>query len=57
MVGAEYSAPHNTGMPTDWHLVHQGQFAIRGYGLVFTEATAVLDNGGMCVISALANPG
>ena len=42
-----YSAPHNTGTPTEWHLVHQGQFAIRGFGLIITEATGVLDNGGI----------
>lgn len=32
-------------MPTDFHLVHQGQFAIRGASVVFTEAAAVLPNG------------
>jgi len=57
----QYSAPHNTGTPTEWHLVHQGQFAIRsvtpaskallidrsGFALIITEATSVLDNGGI----------
>ncbi len=28
-------------MPTNWHLVHLGSFAIGGAGLVMTEATAV----------------
>ena len=30
------------GIAQDWHLVHLGQFAAGGFGLVFTEATAVL---------------
>ncbi|MEM7509000.1 MAG: NADH:flavin oxidoreductase/NADH oxidase [Pseudomonadota bacterium] len=29
------------GVPGDWHLVHLGQFAISGLGLVFIEATGV----------------
>jgi 2,4-dienoyl-CoA reductase-like NADH-dependent reductase (Old Yellow Enzyme family) len=29
------------GMPTDWHLVHLGQFAMGYAGIVFTEAMAV----------------
>lgn len=29
------------GVPTDWHLVHLGSFAVGGAGLVLTEATAV----------------
>jgi len=29
------------GVPGNWHLVHLGQFAISGPGLVFTEATGV----------------
>lgn len=29
------------GMPNDWHLMHLGQFAAGGAGLVMTEATAV----------------
>jgi 2,4-dienoyl-CoA reductase-like NADH-dependent reductase (Old Yellow Enzyme family) len=33
------------GMPTDWHLVHLGQFAIGGAALVLTEATAVSPEG------------
>jgi 2,4-dienoyl-CoA reductase-like NADH-dependent reductase (Old Yellow Enzyme family) len=35
----QYSAVD--GMPDDWHLVHLGQFAVGGSGLVLTEATAV----------------
>lgn len=33
------------GFATDWHLVHLGQFAVGGAGLVLTEATAVLPEG------------
>lgn len=29
------------GAPTDWHLVHLGQFAMGGAGIVFLEETAV----------------
>lgn len=33
------------GFFNDWHLAHLGQYAIRGVGLIFTEATAVQPNG------------
>ncbi|WP_243791071.1 NADH:flavin oxidoreductase/NADH oxidase [Saccharopolyspora gloriosae] len=33
------------GVPGDWHLVHLGQFAIGGAGLVMAEATAVAPEG------------
>ena len=33
------------GFASDWHLVHLGQFAVGGAGLVFTEATAVVSEG------------
>ncbi|KAJ9081946.1 hypothetical protein DSO57_1009649 [Entomophthora muscae] len=33
------------GFMTDWHLVHLGQYAIHGAGLVICEATAVTPNG------------
>ncbi|KAJ1673235.1 hypothetical protein EV182_005638, partial [Spiromyces aspiralis] len=33
------------GFATDFHLVHLGQFALRGAGLVMVEATAVTPNG------------
>src|SRR5215467_9844992 len=33
------------GFANDWHLVHLGQFAIGGAGLVLTEATAVVPEG------------
>ncbi|MEN0041019.1 MAG: NADH:flavin oxidoreductase/NADH oxidase [Pseudomonadota bacterium] len=33
------------GVPNDWHLMHLGQFAVGGAGLVFTEATAVEPEG------------
>jgi 2,4-dienoyl-CoA reductase-like NADH-dependent reductase (Old Yellow Enzyme family) len=37
----QYQVHAQDGLPTDWHLVHLGQFAIGGAGLVLTEATAV----------------
>ncbi len=39
----QYSA--TDGLPGDWHLVHLGQFAAGGAGLVMTEATAVTPEG------------
>ncbi|MGW4520704.1 NADH:flavin oxidoreductase/NADH oxidase [Amycolatopsis sp. NPDC004378] len=39
----QYSA--TDGVPGDWHLVHLGQFATGGAGLVMTEATAVVPEG------------
>jgi 2,4-dienoyl-CoA reductase-like NADH-dependent reductase (Old Yellow Enzyme family) len=33
------------GFANDWHVVHLGQFAVGGAGLVLTEATAVLPEG------------
>lgn len=39
----QYSAAD--GLASDWHLVHLGRFATGGFGLVFTEATAVLPEG------------
>lgn len=33
------------GAPTDWHLVHLGQFAIGGAGIVFSEEAAVEPRG------------
>jgi 2,4-dienoyl-CoA reductase-like NADH-dependent reductase (Old Yellow Enzyme family) len=33
------------GMPNDWHLVHLGQFASGGAGLVMTEGTSVSPEG------------
>lgn len=38
-----YSA--NEGMASDWHVVHLGQFALGGFGVVFVEATAVTEQG------------
>ncbi len=35
----QYSA--HDGTPTDWHLMHLGQFAVAGPGLVFVEASGV----------------
>jgi 2,4-dienoyl-CoA reductase-like NADH-dependent reductase (Old Yellow Enzyme family) len=39
----QYSA--TDGLPNDWHLVHLGQFAVGGAGLILTEATAVTAEG------------
>ncbi len=39
----QYSA--KDGVPQDWHLVHLGQFAMSGAGLIFTEATGVEPEG------------
>ncbi len=39
----EYSA--SDGMPNVWHLVHLGARAVGGFGLVLTEATAVVPEG------------
>jgi len=33
------------GLLTDWHLVHLGQYALGGFGIVFVEATAVEERG------------
>src|SRR5947199_7150210 len=34
-----------TGAPTDYHLVHLGQFALGGAGIVFCEETSVDERG------------
>ncbi|MGW1678568.1 NADH:flavin oxidoreductase/NADH oxidase [Saccharopolyspora sp. NPDC002376] len=39
----QYSA--TDGVPNDWHLVHLGQFATGGAGLIIAEATAVVPEG------------
>ncbi|MFN3397908.1 MAG: oxidoreductase, partial [Sulfurimicrobium sp.] len=39
----QYSAEH--GQATDWHLIHLGQLALSGAGLLFIEATAVTPEG------------
>ncbi|MEO1718884.1 MAG: NADH:flavin oxidoreductase/NADH oxidase [Pseudomonadota bacterium] len=39
----QYSAHHGTA--NDWHLMHLGQFAVSGVGLVFVEATGVEPEG------------
>ncbi|MEL6799175.1 MAG: NADH:flavin oxidoreductase/NADH oxidase [Pseudomonadota bacterium] len=39
----QYSA--SDGVPSDWHLVHLGQFAQSGPGLIFVEATGVEPEG------------
>ena len=41
----QYSVEERDGVPTDWHLVHLGSFALGGAGLVMTEATAVSPEG------------
>ncbi|NKY10107.1 NADH:flavin oxidoreductase/NADH oxidase [Cellulomonas hominis] len=40
----QYSAGAD-GVPTDWHLAHLGARAVGGFGLVLTEATAVVPEG------------
>src|ERR1019366_2930698 len=40
----QYSA-NSDGLADSWHLVHLGQFAVGGAGLVITEATAVTPEG------------
>ena len=41
----QYSCTNQDGMPDDWHLVNLGQHAMGGFGLVVTEATAVVPEG------------
>jgi 2,4-dienoyl-CoA reductase-like NADH-dependent reductase (Old Yellow Enzyme family) len=41
----QYSCFERDGMPTDWHLVNLGQHATGGFGLVMSEATAVVPEG------------
>ncbi|WP_150308371.1 NADH:flavin oxidoreductase/NADH oxidase [Planctomonas psychrotolerans] len=41
----QYSVYERDGVPTNWHLVHLGGFAIGGAGLVMTEAAAVSPEG------------
>ncbi|TNC29191.1 NADH:flavin oxidoreductase/NADH oxidase [Amycolatopsis alkalitolerans] len=41
----QYSVESRDGVPADWHLVHLGARAAGGFGLVLTEATAVLPEG------------
>ncbi|MFG6444437.1 hypothetical protein ACFXQA_04110 [Microbacterium sp. P07] len=40
-----YAVPDGSGRVSDWHVVHYGQFAMGGAGLVITEATAVTPEG------------
>lgn len=37
----QYSCEEHDGIPNDWHLVHLGQFAAGGAGLIMAEATGV----------------
>lgn len=41
----QYSCPAQDGMPNDWHLVHLGARAAGGFGMILTEASAVMPNG------------
>ena len=41
----QYSVLAEDGVPTDWHLVHLGSRAAGGFGLLLTEATAVVPEG------------
>ena len=40
-----YMCEERDGVPTDWHLVHYGARAAGGFGLIITEATAVVPEG------------
>lgn len=44
---AQYSCEPNTGIPTDFHFVHYGTFALRGVACIATEACSVMRNGGI----------
>ncbi len=41
----QYSVLAQDGIPTDWHLVHLGSRATGGFGLILTEASAVVPEG------------
>jgi 2,4-dienoyl-CoA reductase-like NADH-dependent reductase (Old Yellow Enzyme family) len=41
----QYSVTARDGVPTDWHLMHLGQFAAGGFGLVISEAAAISPEG------------
>ncbi|HXH36746.1 MAG TPA: NADH:flavin oxidoreductase/NADH oxidase [Plantibacter sp.] len=41
----QYSVSEEDGVPTSWHLMHLGQFAAGGFGLILSEATAVSPEG------------
>lgn len=41
----QYSCLEHNGVPNDWHLMHLGQFAAGGAGLVMAEATGVCPEG------------
>lgn len=41
----QYALTAEDGVPSDWHLVHLGSRAQGGFGLILTEATAVVPEG------------
>ena len=41
----QYAVSAGDGVPTDWQLVHLGARALGGFGLILTEATAVVPEG------------
>lgn len=41
----QYSCLAGDGIPTGWHFVHLGSRAVGGFGLLLTEATAVVPEG------------
>lgn len=41
----QYAVAERDGVPRDWHLMHLGARAAGGFGLVLTEATAVVPEG------------
>lgn len=41
----QYQCEQRDGVPAEWHLVHYGARAVGGFGLILTEATAVVPEG------------
>ncbi len=41
----QHSIERRDGVPVDWQLVHLGQYALGGAGLIFTEAAAISEVG------------
>lgn len=48
----QYSCFAGDGVPTDWHLVHLGARAQGGFGLLLTEAAAVMPEGRISPVDA-----
>lgn len=41
----QYAVDSQDGIPSTWHLIHYGSFAVGGFGLIVAEATAVSPEG------------